>query len=243
MKTVEEFYNVQWGSRETISEYNLFLIIFDTALQKSYQLLGDLRRKKILEIGFGSGQQAFHFASLGAKVTAIDISRQSFKALQNEIKNKKIKNFTLKLMNAENITFANQTFDAIYINSVLMHVNKSKVFQHCARVLKTGGRLVMAEPLKGNPFIALVRRFSKYHRMNPQYMSLKEFKRYQSYFSSFQHQEFYLLSWCLFPLYKLFNIQKQFFFQKIMEEIEQMLISVFPFLRSWCWVSVWMYKK
>lgn len=146
-------------------------------------------------------------------------------------------------MNAENITFSNQTFDAIYINSVLMHVDKSKVFQHCARVLKNEGRLVVVEPLKGNPFIALVRRFSKYYRMNPQYMSLKEFKRYQSYFSSFQHQEFYLLSWYLFPLYKWFNVRKQFFFQKIIEEIEQTIIRTIPPLRSWCWVTVAVYQK
>lgn len=243
---VPDFYDQQWATAQGINDYNLFLIMFKSALQHSYSLLGNLSGKKLLEVGCGSGQQAVWFATQGARVTAIDVSDQSVQNTKQWAKQQRVK-LTALTMNAEQLPFSENTFDLVYLNSVLMHVDPERVLQECARVLKKGGKIVIVEPLQSNPLLRLYRRwFSSYATMNPRYLTLRQFKRFHSQlqFSQMQHREFYGLALAALPFYHLFSDKRKAqLLSSPLEKVDAALLQLLPPLRSWCWVTVVGYGK
>ena len=237
MTSVQEYYNQQWSS----SSQDMFALAFQEAIAQSYFYLGDLKGKKLLEIGCGSGEQAVYFAMQGAEVTIVDISLESLKIAERLAVQKNTKLAAVQ-MNAEEMKFSTEEFDLIYINSVLMHVNQQKVLQECSRVLKKEGKLVIVEPLQYAPFVQIYRLLSSYRKMKPKYATLKMFKEGKEYFSDYHHKEFYLFSSALLPVFYLRNN----FLQKMyvgIAKVDAALIKIFPFLRFGCWVSVVQYSK
>jgi len=237
MTSVQEFYDQQWKS----SGEDMFSLAFREAIAKSYTFLGNLQGKKILEVGCGSGEQASHLAAQGAIVTVIDISAESLKAAQDLAKQKKVELTAVK-MDAEQLEFPAESFDLIYINSTLMHVDQQKVLQECSRVLVKGGKLAVIEPLRYAPLVQIYRWFSSYKKMNPHYATLKMFNQGKKYFSEHTHQEFYLLSSALLPVFSLKNRWLHRGYDAV-STVDNFLLKIFPFLRHGCWVSVVKYTK
>ncbi len=237
MTSVQEYYNQQWAS----AGGDMFALAFKEAIAHSYFLLGNLKGKRLLEIGCGSGEQAGYFASQGALVTVIDISAQSLKAAQDLAREKSIA-ITALQMDAQQLQFPDGIFDLVYINSTLMHVNQQKVLQECSRVLRKEGKLVVIEPMKYAPFVQLYRLIGSYRKMKPKYATFRMFKEGKKYFSDFEHKEFYLFSSLLLPL---FYFQNTFLHKiyRVVARIDAALIKLFPFLRYGCWVSVGRYGK
>ena len=233
--SVEEFYD------EHAKALNLFALAFRDAISFSYQLCGNLEGKKLLEIGGGTGEQAAYFASQKALVTIIDISKESLSAAQHLFQRRGV-SAQWQQMDAEHLSFDDASFDVIYINSVLMHVNAERVVKECSRILKRDGKLVIIEPLRYAPFVQLYRLFSPYWKMNPQYATLKMFKEWKKYFSTYHHKEFYFFSSLFLPIFyfKSALLQRCYSF---ISKGDALLIRAFPFLRKGCWVSVIEYRK
>ncbi len=253
-ESVQKFYDRQWHA----SDEELFAHAFEEAIAYSYSLLGELKGKKLLELGCGSGKQAFYFAEKGAEVTVIDISPESIQAVEKlaakqasrkqEGDLQKQKQLSQKpvlramLMNAESLDFPPETFDAIYINSVMMHVHHQAVLQECARVLKRGGRLVIIEPLKYAPFVQLYRLLGSYRKMKPRYATLSMFRRGKEHFSDGSCKEFYLFSSALLPLL-YFRKKALSALYRVAARLDDALLRGFPPLRRLCWVTVACYEK
>ncbi len=237
MTSVQEFYDRQWKS----SHEDMFSLAFTEAIAKSYSFLGNVENQKLLEVGCGSGEQAADFAAQGAIVTVIDISAESLKAAQESAKQKKVELTAVK-MNAEQLEFPAESFDLVYINSTLMHVDQQKVLQECSRVLVKGGKLVVIEPLRYAPLVQMYRLFSSYKKMNPHYATLKMFNEGKKYFADYQHQEFYLFSSALLPV---FSLKYRWLHQsyRVISKVDNLFLKIFPFLRYGCWVSVVKYTK
>lgn len=240
-KNPTSFYDDIWRSAQATSKEEKMLLSRRDAVEYSYQLLGDVNQKKVLEIGGGSGQQALFFAARGAKVTVIDLSEESLKSTSHMAREKGI-SLSVHQMNAQEMTFKADQFDRIYINSVLMHVDQQKVLQECSRVLRKGGKLIVVEPLQHAPFVQIYRLLSLYRNIKPKYATLKMFKEGKKYFSEYQHREFYLFSSALLPLFYVKNeyLHKMYHF---FARGDTALIKLFPFLRYACWVSVVGYRK
>lgn len=241
MENVEEFYNRQWRA----SDKDVFAHAFQEAIAHSYFLLGDLKGKKLLEIGCGSGMQALYFAENGADVTVIDLSPESVRAVEKlAAKHGTSQKLALRarLMNAESLEFPPATFDAVYINSVMMHVDQQKVLRECARVLKPSGKLAIVEPLQYALFVQLYRLFSSYKKMSPHYATLRMFKEGRTHFSGFTHKEFYLFSSALLPLW---YFRKNFLssLYRSAARLDSFILRALPPLRRLCWVSVAGYEK
>ncbi|MBI2668872.1 class I SAM-dependent methyltransferase [Candidatus Woesearchaeota archaeon] len=247
MKTAD-FYDEQWNSApgessaqgEISPQRDIFSLAFTEAIAHSYSSLGNLKGKKLLEIGCGSGEQAVYFATHGTGVTVIDVSRESLRATERRAKARRVQ-LAVQQMNAEDLKFKDQEFDLVYINSVLMHVDTEKVMKECARVLKKGGRLVIIEPLQYAPFVQLYRLFGSYRKMKPRYATLKMFRDSKKYFTDFSHREFYLLAALFLPVFSVRSRRLQELYHYL-ARVDEKIMRFFPLLRKLCWVAVVEYE-
>ncbi len=99
--------------------------------------------KRVLEIGCGAGYDAFSFIKAGADYTGIDVAAENIRRTK-----KHLAHFAMdpdvRHANAEALDFSDATFDAVYSNGVLHHVDDTETaIAEIHRVLKPGGRFWM----------------------------------------------------------------------------------------------------
>ena len=113
--------------------------------ENQLNLLGDLRGKKILVLGFGTGRAAIAFAKAGAEVFAIDISGRQVRIAQANAANENVSiTFAQRSFNDLSL-FKEGEFDAAFSSYALQYAdNISHVFGQVARVLKAGGRFAFS---------------------------------------------------------------------------------------------------
>jgi len=97
----------------------------------------------VLDIGCGSGREAFYLYDKGFKITGIDVSEQPIKiAKQSAIKTRRDIDFLLT--NGADIPFQSNTFDTVIMwsqafGNVYGEENQVHLLKECHQVLKTGG--------------------------------------------------------------------------------------------------------
>ena len=149
---------------------------------------------------------------------------------------------TTAVMDAEKLELPEEHFDAVYINSVLMHVDPVNVISNAVKVLKKGGKLVVVEPLKYNPFIMFTRLFSPYRKTKPKYMDLKLMNSFKDKFTNCWHREFYFLAPVMIgPIY----FSNNFMFRGIYSLLKRLDrgLQKNKGLSSLAWVTVYNYEK
>jgi 2-polyprenyl-3-methyl-5-hydroxy-6-metoxy-1,4-benzoquinol methylase len=101
---------------------------------------GALKGKRVLEIGCGAGAAACLMARGGAGVTAIDITHQAVSIARRNLRAQGLDGVVIERMDAEQMTFAEGSFDFIYSWGVIHHSsNPEKIFREIERVLAPGG--------------------------------------------------------------------------------------------------------
>ncbi|GEM_PF-710200 len=106
-------------------------------------MIGNVRGKKVLDLGSGEGYFSRKVAELGAEVTGIDISSELVKIAKEKEKKSPmgIKYHNLSSESLDGIP--DSSFDLIVSNMVLHNVkNIDATFAECSRVLKDDGRFV-----------------------------------------------------------------------------------------------------
>ncbi len=132
---------------------------------KLFPLLGDIKGKKVLDAGAGTGRLTVELARLGAEVTVLDISEEMLKILQK--KNPKVK---IVVGDVENMPFEKESFDLVVAAFVIVHLkNPIRFFDEVYRGLKDGGKFLVTnihqkEPPEGETSEGLVKIESYYHR-------------------------------------------------------------------------------
>jgi ubiquinone/menaquinone biosynthesis C-methylase UbiE len=121
--------------------------------------LGDLRGKKVLELGSGTGEGGVFFASRGADVSATDVSSEMLKVALGVAEHHGT-TLTPLQMDAATLAFADETFDVVYGANVLHHVDTLACLREVKRVLKPGGKAAFWDPLTYNPVINVYRRIA-----------------------------------------------------------------------------------
>lgn len=93
--------------------------------------------KKVLEIGCGLGNDAKSFCKAGADYTGIDLTDLAVDTVREYL----FGHGQVLKMNAEHLSFNDNTFDLVYSFGVIHHtMNPSKVVKEMYRVLKPGGK-------------------------------------------------------------------------------------------------------
>ncbi|HLD72435.1 MAG TPA: class I SAM-dependent methyltransferase [Candidatus Nanoarchaeia archaeon] len=239
----ERFWDEVWNSDSFTDKTELIdHLMHKSAVDFSYQLLGDIKDKRLLEIACGSGAQALFFCREGAELAAIDISEKSISETRKVLTENNFRQVQVKKMDARALSFQENTFDLVYFNSLLMHIkdeDQDKVIQESLRVLKPGGKLIFIETLKHWLFAFPYRTFSPYRHSRPEYIPFKFLKKIQA-----KHREFYLFS-CFF-LFLFFLIKNKRIVSKLfhaLSRIDNFLMQVIPPLRKLSWVTVaWIQK-
>lgn len=101
----------------------------------------------ILDLGCGIGGSSLYLAEkLGAQVTGISLSPVQIKRARERALNRGLANqVTFEVANALEMPFADQSFDWVWSLESGEHMpDKTKFLQECYRVLKPGGRLILA---------------------------------------------------------------------------------------------------
>ena len=127
--------------------YDLYARFYDEKMaylnsfeqDKLLPLAGEVKNKKILDVGAGTGRLAIKLARLKAMVTALDISEEILKILS-----KKNKQIATVVGEAENLPFSDNDFDIAAAAFLIVHLKNPKIFfEEAYRVLKSGGQLIV----------------------------------------------------------------------------------------------------
>jgi 2-polyprenyl-3-methyl-5-hydroxy-6-metoxy-1,4-benzoquinol methylase len=124
------------------------------------RLLGDLRGKKLLDVGCGEGSNGVLLAKLGAEVTGIDISPRSIQVARQRAEiNQVAAQCRFICSPLETAELANDSFDLIWGDGILHHVlpDLPAVLGRLAHWAKPEALLVFGEPINLNPTLRRIR--------------------------------------------------------------------------------------
>ncbi len=234
-----------------------------TAIENHFILsqMGKLTGKKILDLGCGVGDASIYFAKKGADVKAIDISPKMVSFLKKFAKKEKVgRKIHSMVMPAETLLFSQSTFDYVYGYGVLHHVDFLKTASEIKRVLKKGAYGYFIEPLAYNPVIEVYRKMASQVRTDDEKpLSLADIKKFSSFFQTSSHNEFHLCTLLIFIWFyfgKKTHPNQERYWKKLLVEgyrykrvfnilnnIDKILLQVFPFLSRFCWTTVIIVQK
>jgi 2-polyprenyl-3-methyl-5-hydroxy-6-metoxy-1,4-benzoquinol methylase len=175
-----------------------------TAMENQFilQRMGDLRGKKLLDIGAGLGESSVYFALQGADVTTVDISPQMV-----ETALKLGAQFGVKLQGlvsgGEAPNLPEARYDIIYIANTIHHVqDRASLFSQMHRALKPGGKFFSYDPLAYNPAINVYRRMATEVRTPDEApLTTADVRLAKKYFQHVGHREFWISTLMLFVKY------------------------------------------
>lgn len=108
-------------------------------------LAGDVRGRRILDVGCGDGDLAVHLAKCGAHVTAIDASGAMIAAARQRASRENA-DIEFRIAAAQRLPFPPEEFDIVIAVTILCFVeDAAPAFREMARVLRPDGHLVIGE--------------------------------------------------------------------------------------------------
>ena len=260
----EEHFHDEWATSTPIEEVNPFAPFegkTSPEYKESIKMLGNLKGKKVLNLGSGLGEEAVYLASQGAIVTAIDISNQMLEFTKKLARRYKVASkITCIHMSAEELKFKNESFDAVYGCNLLHHVDLEKTIKEVRRVLKRNGVGVFSEPLAYNPLINVYRVMAHAVRTDHEHpLNLKDIATIKKTFPKLTQKEMHLSTLFIFVWFYIVERKhpnKVRYWKKIIQEgdkyekpfkvlhsFDNSIMNILPFLKKYCWVILIKIKK
>jgi SAM-dependent methyltransferase len=133
----------------------------ETWVRPALERLGPLAGRRVLDYGCGHGMAAVVLARRGAEVTAFDLSGGY---LGEAGRRARANGVAVHLVQAdgERLPFADGSFDRVWGNAVLHHLDLRRAARELHRVLRPGGLAVFCEPWGENPLLGWARGFLPY---------------------------------------------------------------------------------
>ncbi len=133
----------------------------ETWIRPAFDQLGEVRGLTVLDFGCGHGMASVVLSKLGAQVTALDLSHDylceaSRRAFANGA------NVGFVAADGERLPFTDASFDRIWGNAVLHHLDLERTSAELRRVMKPGAVAVFCEPWGENKLLDWARRSLPY---------------------------------------------------------------------------------
>ncbi len=133
--------------REILKAYHVIAPIYwfvfgfslEPARRRMMKQMAAKKGENVLEIGAGTGMTLRHYAQ-GVKITGIDLSADMLAVAQGRVLRSGRENVNLMLMNAQDLKFADNSFDkviALFVATVVE--DPQKMVREMRRVCKPGG--------------------------------------------------------------------------------------------------------
>lgn len=125
----------------------------------SVKCLGDIRGKKVLDLGCGTGWLSVILAKRGANVEAIDISTEAIRiAVEMAKVNQVAEKINFKVGSIYELDYPSDYFDFVIGQAILHHIrDKTKLAEQLFRILKLGGEAVFFEAFGESKILEKIR--------------------------------------------------------------------------------------
>lgn len=213
--------------------------------------IGNLKGKRILDIGCGAGETSVFFAKNGAKVVACDISYEMLNVAKKLAKKHQTKLETVQCY-SHKTPFKNKSFDIVYAANLLHHVISDNTLKEINRILKDGGIFTSWDPLAHNFIINIYRKIAyKVRTDDERPIRFEQLSIIKNYFSKVEINTtwfFTLLIFIKFFFIDRINPNKERYWKKIirehkklektysfLEKIDNIFLRKFPCFKRYCW--------
>jgi len=259
---IEQEFHDRWAKDIEISEL-LVRESFEavTAAENHYASasLSPVAGKRLLDLGCGAGETSVYFALQGARVCAVDVSPE-MAATASRLARRHGAELEARVAVAENLPYPDASFDLVFGNGVLHHVELIPALEEVRRVLAPGGKAAFVEPLKHNPVIGIYRRLAAGNRTPTEHpLGWADFKRIRTVFPRLSHREFWLFTLYLFLHFYFFeriSPSQVRYWKKVIADadryagmyarlrrLDDWLLARVPFLGRYCWNTVIVVEK
>ncbi|MFC1681562.1 class I SAM-dependent methyltransferase [Pseudomonadota bacterium] len=168
--------------------------------------MGDLKGKRLLDIGCGLGESSVYFALKDARVTALDISpgMVDFAHRLAAYHGVSIEGLVSP---AEILPAPDCSYDLVYIANLIHHVHdRDRLFTEVRRVLKPGGWFYSWDPIAYNPVINVYRRMANEVRSDDETpLTMADANLARRYFEPVNTRMFWIFTLMLFIKYYTVN--------------------------------------
>ena len=211
----------------------------------SFYLLGDLRGKKVAEIGCGDGWITTCLAKAGAVVYAVDVSFSGCRLTKEKLKAHGVSPGLVAVMDAHTLAFQSSSFDAVFIAGVLHHLDLEQVSIELHRILKKKGIVVSYEPLQYGPVMLAVRKIWLKINGLKEYVSTEDeeplrendLAPFNNIFQNAEIRKFNFIA-------KTNRLRKRFgTIANVLRWTDYIILTVFPVLNKYCTCIVCRFEK
>jgi len=205
----------------------------ETWIRPALARFGDLRGQRVLEYGCGHGMAAVTLARAGANVTAFDLSPGYVSEARARARANRA-NVKCVVADGEELPFEDASFDAVWGNAILHHLELQRAGRELHRVLRPGGVAVFCEPWGGNPALAFARRFLPYtgkdRTPDERPLTKRGLAPLRAIFPTMEVEGFQLLG-MVRRAWRAGRVSGRGF---ALDDVDRAALQVFPWLWNWC---------
>jgi SAM-dependent methyltransferase len=199
----------------------------ETWIRPAFAKLGDLTGKRVLDFGCGHGMAAVVLARRGAMVTGFDLSADYVAEAQARAQANDV-HVDFIQADGHALPFVDSSFNAIWGNAVLHHLDLRIAAAEIRRVLKPGGVAIFCEPWAENPLLRLARRRLPYrgkgHTPDEEPLRRRDLAALKSAFPHLRWEGFQLLS----------MIRRAVAVPRCLDRCDRLLLRLIPPVQNWC---------
>jgi SAM-dependent methyltransferase len=149
-------------SARTVARYERPRADTPYPLEYSYHLLGDVRGRRVLDFGCGSGANSILLANRGAHICAIDISEDLLRLAARRMQVNGRNGASFVAASAHQLPLPDSSVDVVFGIAILHHLDLRLVRSEVHRVLRPGGRAIFQEPVRNSRLVRRIRSWIPY---------------------------------------------------------------------------------